>query len=95
MHFLFRFIVFCFDPLGLGRRFVFRPVYNVGLNAYEQFKWKADEKVESLRELLLRMVLIAFVVVLIISLAVFFFVLFYYTYMPPISHTRPVFMQFK
>ncbi|SPP89492.1 seipin [Drosophila guanche] len=95
MNFLVRFIVFCFDPLGLGRRFLVRPALNVGWNVYDRVRSKADEKVGTVRELVLRLGLIAFAVVLIIWLAVFMYAAFYYIYMPAISHTRPVHMQFK
>ncbi|XP_034109875.2 LOW QUALITY PROTEIN: seipin-like [Drosophila albomicans] len=95
MNFLLRFIIFCCDPLGLGRRFFVRPAVNLTLNVYDRLRSKADEKVDTLRELVLRLGLIAFAVVLIIWLAVFIYAAFYYVYMPPISHTRPVHMQFK
>lgn len=95
MNFVLRFIIFCIDPLGLGRRFLVQPARNLTLNVYDRFRSKADEKVDTIRELVLRLGLIAFAVVLIIWLAVFFYAAFYYVYMPPISHTRPVHMQFK
>ncbi|XP_037954561.1 seipin [Teleopsis dalmanni] len=95
MNFLLRLVIFCFDPLGIGRRLFFRPVLNIGLNVYDQLKSRADEKVGSLKELVLRLGLIAFAVILIIWAAVFMYAAFYYTYMPAISHTRPVHMQFK
>ncbi|XP_073829852.1 lipid droplet biogenesis associated protein seipin [Musca autumnalis] len=95
MNILLRLIVFCCDPLGLWRRFLIQPARNVGNNIYERVKVKADQKVESMRELVLRIGLIAFVVALIIWAAVFMYASFYYAYMPAISHTRPVHMQFK
>ncbi|KAH8240545.1 hypothetical protein KR038_008197 [Drosophila bunnanda] len=95
MNFLLRFVVFCLDPLGLGRRFFVRPALNLGWNVYDRVRSKADEKVGTVRELVLRLGLIAFAVVLIIWLAVFMYAAFYYIYMPAISHTRPVHMQFK
>ncbi|XP_016986519.1 seipin [Drosophila rhopaloa] len=95
MNFLLRFVVFCLDPLGLGRRFFIRPALNLGWNVYDRVRSKADEKVGTVRELVLRLGLIAFAVVLIIWLAVFMYAAFYYVYMPAISHTRPVHMQFK
>lgn len=95
MNILLRFIVFSCDPFGLWRRFLIRPVVNVGLKVYDQVKTKADQKVDSARELLLRFGLIAFAVALIIWAAVFLYAAFYYAYMPAISHTRAVHMQFK
>eukprot|EP00099_Drosophila_melanogaster_P016361 NP_570012.1 seipin [Drosophila melanogaster] len=95
MNILLRLIVFALDPLGLGRRFLIRPAVNLGWNVYDRVRSKADEKVGTVRELVLRLGLIAFAVVLIIWLAVFMYAAFYYVYMPAISHTRPVHMQFK
>lgn len=95
MNFIFRLVVFFFDPFGIGRRFFIRPALNVGHNVYDHFKAKADEKVGSLKELVLRLGLISFAVVLILWSAVFMYAAFYYAYMPSISHTRPVHMQFK
>ncbi|XP_030373654.1 seipin [Scaptodrosophila lebanonensis] len=95
MNFLLRFIIFCFDPLGIGRRFLVKPAVNLSLNVYDRLRSKADEKVGSIREVVLRVGLIAFAVILIIWLAVFLYVAFYYSYMPALSHTRPVHMQFK
>ncbi|XP_013109174.1 seipin [Stomoxys calcitrans] len=95
MNLLLRFVVFCCDPLGLWRRWLIRPVLNTGKQVYDRFKEKADKKVDSARELVLRIGLVAFVVALIIWAAVFMYATFYYVYMPAISHTRPVHMQFK
>lgn len=67
----------------------------MGLNAYDRVKVKTDQKVESMRELVLRIGLVAFVTAMIIWFAVFIYATFYYAYMPAISHTRPVHMQFK
>lgn len=64
-------------------------------NIYDRLKTKADQKVDSMRELVLRIGLVAFVVALIIWTAVFMYASFYYAYMPAISHNRPVHMQFK
>ncbi|XP_017483445.1 PREDICTED: seipin isoform X1 [Rhagoletis zephyria] len=95
MNFLIRFIIFLLDPSGLVRRLLVRPAVQIGYNIYDDIKSRADEKVGSLKELVLRVGLVAFAVVLIIWIAVFMYVAFYYTYMPAISHTRPVHMQFK
>uniref|UniRef100_A0A1A9V2Z0 Seipin n=1 Tax=Glossina austeni TaxID=7395 RepID=A0A1A9V2Z0_GLOAU len=95
MNALLRLFVFFFDPLGIGRKVFVRPTVRFALKIYDKFKVKADEKVNTVRELILRLGLIAFAVVLIIWTAVFMYVVFYYAYMPPISHTRPVYMQFK
>lgn len=95
MNILFRFIIFCLDPLGLGRRLFIRPAYSLSVGVFDRLKAKTDKKVDTLRELVLRLGLVAFSVVLIIWIAIFMYAAFYYFYMPAISHTRPVYMQFK
>ncbi|XP_067621895.1 seipin [Eurosta solidaginis] len=95
MNFILRLIVFILDPLGLGRRLLIRPALKLGYKVYYELKCRADEKVDSVKEWVLRIGLIAFVVIFIIWIAVFLYVAFYYTYMPAISHTRPAHMQFK
>ncbi|XP_075146457.1 lipid droplet biogenesis associated protein seipin [Haematobia irritans] len=95
MNILLRLIVFSCDPLGLWRRFLIRPIVSSSKNILGRFKEKADKQVDSMRELVLRIGLVAFVVALIIWAAVFMYAMFHYLYMPAISHTRPVHMQFK
>jgi len=51
MNFLLRFVIFCLDPLGLGRRFLIRPTLNLAWNVYDRLRSKADEKVGTVREL--------------------------------------------
>lgn len=51
--------------------------------------------VDELRELVVKAGVVAFVVAVIIWVSIFLYVAFYYTYMPSISHVRPVHLQFK
>jgi seipin len=51
--------------------------------------------IDELRELVLKSGVVALVAAIIIWVSVFLYVAFYYTYMPSISHVRPVHLQFK
>lgn len=95
MHVLLRFTIFCLDPFGFGRRLLIQPAIILFLKIYDQFRLKADEKVHTFRELVLRFGVITFLGSTILWIAVFMYAIFYYIYMPPIAHTRPVYLQFK
>jgi seipin len=51
--------------------------------------------VDELRELVLKAGFVALVATVIIWVSIFLYVAFYYTYIPLISHVRPVHLQFK
>jgi len=50
---------------------------------------------DELRELLFKGGVVALIAAIIIWVAIFLYVAFYYTYMPSVSHVRPVHLQFK
>lgn len=50
--------------------------------------------IDELRELVLKVGVVALVAAVIIWVSIFLYVAFYYTYMPSISHVRPVHLQF-
>lgn len=95
MHILLRFAIFCVDPFGWARQFFLQPAFKLLLRIYGRFRLKADEKVHNFRELMLRFGVLSFVATTILWIAVFMYAVFYYFYMPPIAHTRPVHLQFK
>jgi seipin len=53
-----------------------------------------ERTIDELRELVLKAGVVALVAAVIIWVSVFLYVAFYYTYMPSISHVRPVYLQF-
>ncbi|KAJ8891797.1 hypothetical protein PR048_004351 [Dryococelus australis] len=61
----------------------------------QQYKRTTSSGVQNLRELLFNSGIVALIASVIVWLAVFLYVAFYYTYMPTMSHIRPVHLQFK
>jgi seipin len=51
--------------------------------------------VDELREFVVKAGVVAIIAAVIIWVSIFLYVAFYYTYMPSISHVRPVHLQFK
>jgi seipin len=51
--------------------------------------------VDELRELIFKGAGVALVAAIIIWVAIFLYVAFYYTYIPSVSHIRPVHLQFR
>jgi seipin len=51
--------------------------------------------VDEIRELVLKAGVVTLVAAVIIWVSIFLYVAFYYTYMPSISHVRPVHLQFQ
>jgi seipin len=54
-----------------------------------------ERTIDELRELVLKAGVVALVAAVIIWVSIFLYVAFYYTYMPSISHVRPVHLQFE
>ncbi|XP_069677157.1 seipin isoform X1 [Periplaneta americana] len=59
------------------------------------YRQRTVEGVNELRELAFRGGIVALVAAIILWIAIFLYVAFYYTYMPSISHVRPVHLQFE
>ena len=51
--------------------------------------------VDELRELIFKGAGVALVAAIVIWVAIFLYVAFYYTYIPSVSHIRPVHLQFR
>lgn len=84
-----------FDPFHIIRRYFLNPFKAIAANVFDHFMNKTQDKVSTVRDFILRIGFVAFMVALIIWSAIFMYVTFYYAYMPAMSHTRPVHMQFK
>ncbi|XP_063707850.1 seipin [Culicoides brevitarsis] len=83
------------DPFKVGRRYVIRPAFNLASNLYEETLEKTKNGVLSVRDIILRVIILLLAIVIVLWTAGFMYVAFYYAYMPSIAHTRPVHMQFK
>lgn len=78
------------DPFKIIRTYILKPTLTMGIFAYEHYKTKTQESVESTKNIVIRFGIIAFAVIIIIWSSIFMYICFYYTYMPAIAHTRPV-----
>lgn len=61
----------------------------------QSLKNRTVEKVHNARDFVFRGGVAALISIIIVWAAIFMYVAFYYTYMPSISHVRPVHLQFK
>ncbi|XP_045508029.1 seipin [Colias croceus] len=83
------------NPFMIFRDFISRPVESFVSDQYIGYKRKTNDSITSIKDLLYRagIVLVFFSAILWIS--VFMYIIFYYTYMPNVTHVRPVHLQFK
>lgn len=82
-------------PLNIFRCYVVHPIAVKTQKTYEEYKVRTAQGAVSAREILFKFSILALAAAIIIWLAIFMYIAFYYTYMPPIAHIRPVHMQFK
>ena len=72
------------------------PGYLVGqLLGFPAYKDKTTTLVVSAQDTLYKAILVLLTVTAIIWMSVFLYATFYYSYMPAISHARPVHLQFR
>ena len=83
------------DPFKIIRNFILKPVLAMGLYTYEEYKNKTQRKLISTQNWILRVFLAFVVIVLFVCAAVLMYALFYLTYMPSITHIKPVYMQYN
>lgn len=83
------------DPFKIGRNYFVKPAFNLASHLYEETLEKTKNGVLSVRDIILRVIILLAAIVIVLWTAGFMYVAFYYAYMPSIAHTRPVHMQFK
>uniref|UniRef100_A0A336MJT5 Seipin n=1 Tax=Culicoides sonorensis TaxID=179676 RepID=A0A336MJT5_CULSO len=83
------------DPFKIGRNFVVKPLFNFANNLYDETLEKTKNGVLSVRDIILRVIILLLAIVIVLWTAGFMYVAFYYAYMPSIAHTRPVHMEYK
>lgn len=88
-------IVTLVDPLHLGRNFVVFPIWRVLNRVYTETKTKTTNGVLSVRDIILRIIILLLAFGVILWTAVFMYVGFYYTYMPVTAHSKTAHMQFN
>ncbi|CAH0718562.1 unnamed protein product, partial [Brenthis ino] len=83
------------SPFKVFRDFVKYPIETFVSDQYTGYKKKTNESITSVKELLYRAGLVAVLLSAILWISIFLYVIFYYTYMPNVTHVRPVHLQFK
>lgn len=87
--------IFKFSPLGWFRRNIKLPLVAFIYETIELYKQRTKKGVNSVRDVLFRGSIIAFITSLLVWLSIFMYLAFYYAYVPAISHERPVYLQFE
>ncbi|XP_045781337.1 seipin isoform X2 [Maniola jurtina] len=64
-------------------------------NSYTGYKKKTNEGLTTLKELVYRAAIVLVFLSALLWISIFLYVIFYYTYMPNVTHVRPVHLQFK
>nr|XP_026484015.1 seipin [Vanessa tameamea] len=83
------------NPFKVYRDFVRSPIESFVSEQYTGYKKKTNESITSVKELLYRAGVVSVFLSAILWISIFLYVVFYYTYMPNVTHVRPVHLQFK
>lgn len=83
------------DPFGIIRKIIVRPVTTVVSTAFDRYRTKTSDQISSVKEIALKASIVAISSAIVIWAAVFMYIAFYYTFIPAVAHTRPVYMQFE
>lgn len=84
-----------FNPFSIYNDKVKTPVVNITKAVINHYTKRINARYLTVKDILLRGAIVALATSIIVWLAIFMYIVFYYTYMPSISHIRPVHLQFK
>lgn len=87
-------VITLMDPFHIGRNFVVFPIWRVLNRFYSETKQKTTNGVLSVRDVILRIIILLFAFGVVLWTAVFMYIGFYYTYMPVTAHSKAAHMQF-
>lgn len=82
-------------PIEWYQKNIKLPLVKFIYETIELYKQRTKRGVNSIRDVLFKGSVIAFITSLLVWLSIFMYVAFYYAYVPAISHERPVYLQFK
>lgn len=71
------------------------PVVKFVYGTVALYKKKTTDGVNNIREVIFRGTVVALTTALLVWLSIFMYLAFYYTFVPVISHERPVHLQFR
>ncbi|VVD01027.1 unnamed protein product [Leptidea sinapis] len=83
------------NPFKVFKEFIRQPVEAFVTDQYIGYKKKTNDSITSVKDLIYRGGIIAVFLSAILWISVFMYIVFYYTYMPNVTHVRPVHLQFK
>lgn len=83
------------NPFRVFRDFVREPIESFVADQYMGYKNKTNKSITSVKELIYRAGILIVFLSAILWISIFMYIAFYYTYMPNITHVRPVHLQFK
>ncbi|XP_061381044.1 seipin [Danaus plexippus] len=83
------------NPFIAYRDLVRRPIESFVSEQYTSYKKKTSDGITSVKELLYRAGVLSVFLSAILWISIFMYIVFYYTYMPNVTHVRPVHLQFK
>jgi len=61
----------------------------------DNIKQRTNERIQKARENVIRGGVVLVCLGSLLWLSIFIYVVFYYTYIPPVAHSRPIFLDFK
>lgn len=88
-------VVAYINPFKVLRDFVRHPIAAFMNDQYTGYKKKTSESITSVKEILYRLAVLSVFLSASLWISIFLYVAFYYTYMPNVTHVRPVHLQFK
>lgn len=88
-------IITLMDPFGIIRKMFVRPVTTVISTAFDHYRTKTSDQISSVKEVAFKVSIVAISSAIVIWTAVFMYIAFYYTFIPAVAHTRPIYMQFE
>ncbi|CAH2098837.1 unnamed protein product [Euphydryas editha] len=71
------------------------PIVSFVNEQYTGYKKKTNDSITSIKEIIYRVAVVSVFLSAIMWISIFLYVVFYYTYMPNVTHMRPVHLQFK
>jgi seipin len=93
--FLFKIALNIMDPFKIIRNYFLKPIFALGLLAYEKLREKSEEKWTNTQNLVIKIFGAFVVCIIVICAAIMMYAVFYFSYMPALTYVRPLHMQYK
>ena len=89
------FLLNILDPFKIIRNYILKPCVNAGILVLEGSKLKTLKSIEITKNVFLKLIIFAFVAFVVIWASIFMYAYFYYTYMPALSHSKEIYLNFR